>query len=244
MRRLLPDPGETTVAEQYSGLGLVERAHEDRPHIVTNFALTVDGRATIEGRSGPIGSRTDMAILHSLRCEVDAVMIGAGTMRKERYGRIVPEPAARGRRERANGLAPDPLAVIVSDNLDLPWDAGLFTVGYGRVLIVTSSEGSIPKTATSVRVDRHEGKVDLGRAMERLRRERGVRALLCEGGPHLHGQLVEDGLVDDLFVTRAPKLAVDPAPSLLEGVSGGPIDLDLVWLLEEDGELYARYARR
>jgi riboflavin-specific deaminase-like protein len=244
VRRLLPDQGETDVAEQYSGLGLVERAHEDRPYLVTNFALTIDGRATIDGRSGPIGSRTDMQVLHRLRGEVDAVMIGGGTMRVERYGRIVPDPADRGRRERANGLAPDPLAVIVTDNLDLPWDAGLFTVGYGRVQIITSSEDPVPETATSMRVDRHQGAVDLRLAMTRLRQERGVRALLCEGGPHLHGQLLAAGLVDELFVTRAPKLAVDPAPSLVEGVAGGPIDLDLVWLLEEDGELYGRYAVR
>lgn len=244
MRRLLPDPGETSVEEQYGGLGLAGRAQADRPYVVTNFVLTVDGRATIDGRSGPIGSRTDMRILHRLREEVDAVMIGAGTMRTERYGRVVPDPAARGRRERANGLSPDPLAVIVTERLDLPWDAGLFTAGYGRVLIVTSSDDPVPKTKTSLRVDRHEGSVDLARALRKLRDERGVRALLCEGGPHLNGKLVAAGLVDELFVTRAPKLAVDPGPTQIEGVDGDPVDLDLVWLLEEDGELYARYAAR
>ena len=55
MNRLLPDPGPTTVADQYSHLRLVDRAHRDRPYLVTNFALTVDGRAQIDGRSGPIG---------------------------------------------------------------------------------------------------------------------------------------------------------------------------------------------
>ena len=140
--------------------------------MVTNFALTLDGRATIGGRSGPIGDRTDSEVLHRLRTEVDAVMIGAGTLRVERYGRLVPDEALRGR-ERAEGLAHDPLAVIVTDTLDLPWDAGLFTAGYGRVLIFTSSEGELPATATKVRVVRHEGRVDLGRAMATLREERG-----------------------------------------------------------------------
>ncbi len=244
MRRLLPEPGATSVAEQYGGMRLVDRAHADRPWVVTNFALTVDGRATIAGRSGPIGSRTDMAILHRLREEVDAVMIGAGTMRAERYGRIVPDPAARGRRERANGLAPDPLAVIVTERLDLPWDAGLFTAGYGRILIATSSTDPVPKTSTSLRVDRHEGGVDVRRALRTMRDERGVRALLCEGGPHLHGELLAAGLVDELFVTRAPKLALDPGPTQVEGAGGGPVDLDVVWMLEQDGELYGRYAVR
>ena len=57
-----------------------------------NFAATVDGRATIGGVSGPIGSDTDTAMLAGLRTRFDAVMIGAGTMRAERYGRLVAEP--------------------------------------------------------------------------------------------------------------------------------------------------------
>ncbi len=243
MERLLPDPGPTTPAEQYSHLGLVELAHADRPYVVTNFALTLDGRATIGGRSGAIGDRTDSEVLQRLRTEVDAVMIGAGTLRVERYGRLVPDEALRGGRERAEGLAHDPLAVIVTDTLDLPWDAGLFTVGYGRVLIFTSSEGELPATATKVRVVRHEGRVDLGRAMATLREERGVRAVLCEGGPHLHANLVAADLVDEMFVTLAPKLALNQGPGLLEDGFGdrGPTALELVWLLAEGAELFARY---
>jgi riboflavin-specific deaminase-like protein len=246
VERLLPDPGPTTPAEQYSGLGLVELAHPDRPYVVTNFALTLDGRATISGRSGPIGDRTDSEVLHRLRTQVDAVMIGAGTLRVERYGRIVPDPALRGHRERAAGVAHDPLAVIVTDSLDLPWDAGLFTAGFGRVLIFTSSDAEIPDTATEVRVERHEGRVDLRRAMSRLHDERGVRAVLCEGGPHLHANLVSAGLVDEMFITLAPKLGLNEGPGLLEDGFGdlGPTVLELVWLLAEDGELFTRYRLR
>ena len=246
MRRLLPDPGPTTVADQYSGLRLVDHAHPDRPYLVTNFALTVDGRATIDGRSGPIGDRTDSEVLHRLRTQVDAVMIGAGTLRVERYGRIVPDPALRGFRERGEGLAPDPLAVIVSDSLDLPWDAPLFTCGIGRVLIVTSSADEVPTTATSVRVERHSGTIDLRAALATLQAERGVKAVLCEGGPHLHANLVRDGLVDEMFVTRAPKLALHEGLGLLADGFGDPepVELELVWLLDADGELFARYRVR
>jgi riboflavin biosynthesis pyrimidine reductase len=246
VERLLPDPGPTTVADQYSHLRLVDRADPDRPYLVTNFALTLDGRAQIDGRSGPIGDRTDSAVLHRMRTQVDAVMIGAGTLRVERYGRIVPDPALRGFRERGEGLAPDPLAVIVTDGLELPWDAPLFTCGYGRVLIVTSSAAEVPDTATSVRIDRHPGAVDLRRALASMRGERGVRAVLCEGGPHLHANLVRDGLVDEMFVTVAPKLAMNEGLGLLaDGFGDGdPVELELVWLLESDGELFARYRLR
>jgi riboflavin-specific deaminase-like protein len=243
LRRLLPDRAETSPADQVRSLDLVAAAHSERPYAVTNFAVTVDGQATIAGRSGPIGSDADTAMLAGLRTRVDAVMIGAGTMRAERYGRMVGDPEKRSRRER-EGLAHDPLAVIVSDSLELPWDAELFACGQGRVVIFTSSDQEPPPTATSLRVVRHQGRVDLVAAMRHLRTERGVRALLCEGGPHLHAELLAAGLVDELFVTVAPKLAGDAGPGMIEGLPERVRELELAWLLEAGGELFARYLVR
>ena len=67
MRRLLPDPAETTVKTETDRLDFVSQPHPDRPYTFTNFALTLDGRATIDGRSGPIGSDTDTEMLVGLR---------------------------------------------------------------------------------------------------------------------------------------------------------------------------------
>ncbi len=240
MLRLFPDPGPTSVPEQLDGLTLVDRSLAERPYLVTNFAITLDGRATLGGRSGEIGSDTDTKMLVGLRTKVDAVMIGAGTMRAERYGRVLADSEKRSRRER-QGLPHDPLMVIVSGRLDLPWDAPLFTDGGGRVLIFTSSYAEQPQTRTPVRIVRHEDRVDLAAALRHLRVERGVRAVLCEGGPRLHAQLIEAGLVDELFVTHAPKLAGGDGPGLAEGLAERERPLELAWLLEQDGELFARY---
>jgi riboflavin-specific deaminase-like protein len=243
MRRLLPDPEPTTVSEALEGYRPWEQAREDRPFLAMNFAVTLDGRATIDGRSGPIGSETDTAMLAGLRTRFDAVMIGAGTMRAERYGRLVTKPQTRERRE-GLGLPGAPLMVLVSGRLDLPWDAPLFGEG-GEVLIFTASEAEPPETESSVRVVRHEERVDLGEAMRHVRREEGIRALLCEGGPHLHAQLQAAGLADELFLTLAPKLnGGEGPPSLTEGELPSVVELELAWLLEEDGELFARYRRR
>jgi len=75
-------------------------------------------------------------------------------------------------------------------------------------------------------------------------REEGVRALLCEGGPTLHGSLQRAGLVDELFLTIAPKLSGEGAPGILAGEQAEVEPLELIWLLEQDGELFARYRRR
>ena len=206
-----------------------------------NFVSSVDGRATIDGRSGALGSRTDTEMLQRLRTRVDAVMIGAGTMRAERYGRIVPDPGFRDYRE-STGLSRDPLAVIVSNSLQLPWDAPLFTDGGGEVVVFTAeASAEAPQTATPVSLVRHEGTVELGEALGWLRTERGVRSLLCEGGPVLHGELQARGLVDELFLTLAPKLAGGEERSILHAPLPDPIGLELVWLLDAGGELFCRY---
>jgi len=224
MRRLLPDPGPTSVSTQLETYRPWEEPQEDRPLVAMNFVATLDGRATIEGRSGPIGSDADTAMLAGLRTRFDAVMIGAGTMRAERYGPLASK------------------LVIVSGRLDLPWDAPAFTEE-GEVLIFTSSEAEPPETTAAVEVVRHEGAVNFREAMRHLRREHGIRALLSEGGPHVHEQMQADGLVDDLFLTLSPKLSGGEAPRIVEGPLPEVIDYELAWLLEEDGELFARYRR-
>jgi riboflavin-specific deaminase-like protein len=240
VRRLFPDEGETTVAEQLAELDLKPLAHPDRPYLILNFATTLDGRAAISGKSGAIGSDTDTEMLQRLRTRVDAVMIGAGTMRAERYGRIVSDPQLRAYRERT-GLAHDPLAVIVSNRLELPWDAGLFTDGGGRVVVFTASDEKPPETATPVTIVRHPDGVELDRALEWLLTERGIRSVLCEGGPTLHGRLREDGLADELFLTIAPKIAGGEGPRILEGALPQVDEVELAWLLASESELFARY---
>jgi riboflavin biosynthesis pyrimidine reductase len=181
-------------------------------------------------------------MLVALRTRVDAVMIGAGTMRAERYGRVVGDPAKRARR-RDEGLAEDPLTVVVSGRLDLPWDAPLFTEGRGEVVICTTSEVDPPETETPVEVLRQTAGVDLAALMTHLRTARNVRALLCEGGPHLHAQLIEAELVDELFVTHAPKIAGGDGLGLVAGLPERERPLEVAWFLFEEstGELFARY---
>jgi len=243
MRRLLPEPAaDVTVPELMAELRPSDDPREDRPHVITNFVLTLDGKATIGGLSGPIGTRRDTAMLVGLRTRVDAVMIGAGTMREECYGRVLADPAKRERREE-DGLPRDPLMVLVSGRLDLPWEAPLFTEGGGRVLIFTTSDDDPPPTETPVQLVRGEGMVDLSAALAQLRTEHGVRSLLCEGGPNLHAQLLQAGLVDELFVTHAPKLAGGEGPGLVAGLPEAERPLELAWLVAEPetDELFARY---
>jgi riboflavin-specific deaminase-like protein len=242
LRRLLPEPGEITADELVRALRFGELAPSDRPYVVVNMVATADGRASVSGRTAPLSSVPDRQLFHALRTRVDAVMVGAGTVRAERYGRLVRDTARRDQR-RAAGMHPDPLAIVVSGRLALPPDVPLLQDPAQRVVVVTASDGVVDGCAAQVEYVRC-APVDLAAALARVRADHGVRSILCEGGPHLNASLLVAGLVDELFLTTVPKLAgcagaltiVDDAP-LRE-----PLALELVWLLESGGELFARYA--
>lgn len=242
MLRLWPGPQAAVTLDQVvAELRPWQDPPVDRPRVLSNFVLSLDGRATLDGRSGEIGGSADLAMLVRLRTRVDAVMIGAGTMRAERYGRVIADPAKRERRERL-GLPHDPLLVLISGSLDLPWDAGLFT-SPGRVLIFTHSSDPLPETTASVRAIRSSDPIEVSQVLRHLRTERGIRSVLCEGGPHLHAQLQLAGLVDELFLTTAPKLIGGEGPGLVPGLLERGRQLSRDWLLldEQSGDLFGRY---
>lgn len=210
------------------------------PYVACNFISTLDGRATVRGSTAALGFHTDARVVMRMRTFADAVVIGAGTMRVERYDRMLPVPRLRGYREQI-GLPADPLTVIVTHSMDLPWDAGLFTEGAGEVLLVTSSTAEPPRTATSVEVLRHDTSVDFNALVVHLHRERGVNTVLCEGGPTVLNEILKANLADDLFLTLNPVLVGDPERALMAGTLDTPVGADLSWVLEAEGELFTRW---
>jgi riboflavin-specific deaminase-like protein len=240
-RRLYPEPGEfADAAEVVEDLDLNALAHPERPYLVLNMVTTADGRVTIGGRSGPIGNQADQDLFHALRTRVDAVMVGAGTLRAENYGRLVRKPERRESRERV-GLAPDPLAVIVSGRLDLPDDLPLLHEPEQDVLIATFSDREVTGAASieHLRFDGH--RVPMKPLMLELR-GRGIRSVLCEGGPTLNAELFGADCVDELFHCVAPKVAGEPdAPTMVTGVLHEVVDMELLSLLEHDSHLFARF---
>jgi riboflavin biosynthesis pyrimidine reductase len=253
LRRLLPGGDPATAAGIVEGLGLWERAAAAavRPRVLLNMVSTVDGRATIGGRSAPLSSRADRQLFHGLRMAADAVLVGAATVRMERYGRIIREEARR-RLRRELGLGAEPLACIVSARLALPADIPLLAEPEARVVIVTPSAGSLPATAARVEYVRAErgGCLDLRTALGELRARFGVQILLCEGGPHLSAALLAAGLVDELFLSLSPTLAGGEASGdaglrILAGPElEPPRALELLGALEHDSHLFLRYAVR
>jgi riboflavin-specific deaminase-like protein len=252
-RRLLPPGDPATVEQIVEDMGVRDAGAtaRGRPYLMLNMVSTADGRVTIDGRSGSLGNSADRVLFHGLRGVVDAVMAGAGTVKAERYGRIITQESRRlERRER--GLSDEPLACVVSGRLSLPADIPLLTDPESRVAMVTASEASLPASGAQIEYVRCErdGMIDLPAALAELHDRFGIRTLLCEGGPHLNSRLLAAGLVDELLLSLSPKLAGDAADGLaplriIAGVEfNPPIELELRGARESDSQLFLSYGVR
>jgi riboflavin-specific deaminase-like protein len=245
LRRLLPEPATVDVGELVGGAIANVEAAADRPYVFVNFVSSADGHATVDGRSGGLGDEGDRAIFHSLREHVDAVMAGTGTLRIERYGRILGKQERRERRAHRE-RSPEPLAVVVTRSGDIPADIPLFAEPEARIVVFCPTEPELELSCkaqiTLVRLE--PGELTLTTALRRLRTDFNVRTLLCEGGPTIFGALLHEGLVDELFLTLAPKLVGGGhGPAISSGSElPEPRRLEPIWLLEREGSLYLRYA--
>jgi riboflavin-specific deaminase-like protein len=243
MQLLYPERRATSPAELASGLRLGDKAPPDRPYLILNMVSSLDGKATIEWRTKGLSTDLDRELFHRLRTQVDAVMVGAGTVRAERYGRMTKSDELRAARV-DEGLEPDPLAVVVSARLDLQADLPLLNEPEQRVVIATHSDATLPDLGEHVLYER-TGE-DLQLLMARLREQYGIRSVLCEGGPTINSYLFAAGLVDELWLTMNPKIVGGAAALTI--VAGrelvDPLDLEAISIAEGDGDLFTRWRVR
>jgi 5-amino-6-(5-phosphoribosylamino)uracil reductase len=240
LRRLYPRDGETTAEDLVGQLDFGSRAPDDRPYVAVNMVSTLDGRAATDGDTRGLGGPDDRQLFHLLRTAADAILVGAGTVRVERYAEAVKNDELRARRER-HGLDPEQPTVIVSARLVLPSDLPLLQAPGAPVIIATAADHELEGVAANVTYERTAD--DLKLLLARLRADHGIRSLICEGGPTLLSYLLAAGLVDEVFLSLAPKFAgggdeptISTGPALPE-----PVDADLVWLCEAEGELFTRW---
>jgi 5-amino-6-(5-phosphoribosylamino)uracil reductase len=244
-RQLLPEPGVFRLEDDGPAeLGPGADGDGLRPHTIANFISSVDGRATFHGRSGPLGDDGDHALFHGLREWSDAVLAGTRTLAAERYGRILGK-AERRERRLAAGRPAEPLACIVTRSGMLPADIPLFAEQEARIVVFTGTDPDVGSPGAQIDIIHLDpGMLTLTTVLRRLRSDYQVQRLLCEGGPTLFGSLLDESLVDELFLTVAPKLTGGGSgPTITSGAELPMLcDLELRMALEREGALYLRYA--
>lgn len=220
----------------------------DRPFVYINMAMTADGKITSASREYPtFTSAHDKKVMDRLRAEADAVLVGAGTLRADD-----PPLHVRDREmleyRRSLGKPEDLTRVAVTSSLDLDPGLRFFREGKAAKIVATVEEAPqdrarpLAEVAEVWRVGR--GRVDVAGLLTRLR-ARGVERLLVEGGGELNWEIVEQDLLDELYVTVAPcLLGGRNAPTLLEGEGlgmRGIVRLRLAAVDRHGDELYCRF---
>ncbi len=241
MRMIFPSAGEEldlpALAEAY--------AYPQERWLRANFVSSADGAAYIDGRSGGLSSPGDMRVFGILRVLADVILVGAGTARVEEY-----KPARRRASLaplRAGRPASPPIA-LVTRTLGLNLTSPLFADAPpdARTIVITcaASDDDL-RAATAKAADvivAGEEAVDLAAALRALE-QRGLTRVLCEGGPHLLGDLTAAGLLDELCLSLSPALAGPGASRIIAGSgldAARPLTLEQV-LADDDGFLFLRY---
>ena len=217
----------------------------------TMMVMTLDG-ATVgpDGLSGSISGPADKRVFMEARRLSDAVLVGAGTIRAERYKPMRAKAEWQESRAQA-GLAVAPRVVIVSGRLDLPWDEALFAESAFPVTVVTHEAAdeqalSVAREHADVQIIGDET-VDLPQLVAWMRSE-GMRRIVCEGGEAILDSMVREDLVDEMDLTISPFLAgdgylPDAVSDARDAIRGYYPRFAVAHQFEEDGFVFCRFVR-
>jgi riboflavin biosynthesis pyrimidine reductase len=242
MRQLFPTAGDVDPADAYGRLGRTD----GRPQVRLNMIASIDGATSVGGRSSALGGSADKALFAVLRSLADVILVGAATVRIERYGPVRLNEGARTRRI-ATGLGPVPPIGVVTRSCRLNWKSGFFADAEVRPLIFTAAVAAEADRDAATRVAdvyvAGDDRVDLQRVMDTLN-DRGFDNVLAEGGPGAAAELASEDLLDEVCLTVAPLLVGGDARRILAGPTLEPATgFGLVAILMADAYLFLRYRR-
>ncbi len=238
-----PPPAERLDDEQLiAGYAVDDRS---RRSVRMNFISSIDGAATAAGLTAGLSSPADKRVFDILRRLCDVVLVGAGTVRAEGYGAMrLDEASVQWRR--ANGLADQPVFAIVSGALRLDPGSAVFTEAPVRAIVVTIGASAGAKKEALSRVADvlvcGAERLDVSAMLDGLAK-RGLRQVLCEGGPTLFGALLEADCVDELCLTISPQIEAGEAHRIAAGALSRARRMRLHHVLVSGSTLLLRYSR-
>jgi riboflavin biosynthesis pyrimidine reductase len=170
-----------------------------------------------------LGNRDDHAVFGALREQADVVLVGLGTVVSEHYH--APETA-------------DLRIFVIADKPDISGASELFASG-SATLVLPEDAGGVPEGVPSLQAGMN-GQVDLTRVIALL----AGKVALLEGGPMLAGAMVSQGLVDEFFLTVAPRVIAGDSGRVVHGPDADPTPWELLHgFVDEQGFLFLRYGR-
>jgi 2,5-diamino-6-(ribosylamino)-4(3H)-pyrimidinone 5'-phosphate reductase len=203
-----------------------------RPFVLINMVATIDGKTVSGGRDEPvadIGSDLDHATMRQIERAADAVMVGAGSLR-----------ATKGLH-----YPPRLLRIVATASGDVPTARRFFTDDQARAFVALPRSARAPEGINTL--VHGESELDWRSLLGALRADHGVERLLVEGGSELNASLLREDLVDELFLTLAPKVKLGRGVPTYAG--GEPLGREemlkftLVACRPVGDEVFVRYRR-
>ncbi|MEA2551999.1 MAG: hypothetical protein QOJ65_175 [Fimbriimonadaceae bacterium] len=223
----MSDPGEV-----YNDLAFPEPP-TDRPYVFINMVTTIDGKTVTGDRTEDVldlGSKVDHTLMRRIEDRADAVLIGANTLR-----------AASKKWDPGSAFR-----IVVSGSGEVDYDLPFFQAG-GKGFVATSENTTFQTKSGVERLEAGKDKLDFVMLLQTLR-EMGVKRMLCFGGSELNAQLLERDLVDELFLTIAPKVKLGREVPTYAGGHPLPREKMLTFHLLDShvfaDEVFLRYRRQ
>jgi riboflavin biosynthesis pyrimidine reductase len=239
MRMILPEAGG-----ELDDFGLAEvYAYPGERWLRANMVMSADGSASVDGKSGGLSSAGDKRVFGILRMLADVVLAGSATVTTEEYKPARPRPALAALRK---GRPATATIAVITGSLDLNLATPLFADAPpdARTIVITSEAAPADRRSAAAKVAdvivAGEKTVDLPTALTALA-GRGLGRVICEGGPHLLGQIAATGLLDELSLTISPTLAGPGPGRILAGSPFPALTMTLAQALTEDSYLFCRY---
>lgn len=208
------------------------KAPPDRPYVYINMVATIDGKTVSGGRDEPVqdlGSDLDHATMRQIERASDAVLIGAGSLRATK-GIHYPRGLKR---------------IVASASGDVPKGSRFFTDEPEAAFIATTKGTKVPDGLNVIECGTNQ--IDWRSLLSTLRSKHGVQKLLIEGGSEINASLLHEDLVDELFLTVAPKVKLGRDVPTYAG--GEPLPKDkllkfrLLSCAQSGDEVFVRYRR-
>lgn len=232
-RELASPEGPPRSSAIYAHLNFPGPPH-DRPYVVINMVSTLDGKTVSGERNEPVtdlGSSIDHATMRNLQAQVDAVMLGAGSLRAT-PGLWYPAPLRR---------------IVISGSGRVDAQSRFFTDAPDRAWVVTPEWVTVSPELQPYHQAFGSDALDFEALLRSLRQDCGVEKLLVEGGSELNAELLRRDLVDEVFLTLAPKMKLGrDTPTYAGGEPlprGKLLDFQLVSSTPVGSELFLRYRR-
>lgn len=175
-----------------------------RPFVIAKYAMTLDGKlATHTGHSKWITGESARLEVHKLRNEVDAILVGIGTV-------LADNPSLTTRLPEGGGK--NPIRVLLDSNLQVSLEANIVNTEEAQTIIVTTEHANLEKVQALegkgvqiLKVSQNESGLNLEEMLDELYKQ-GITDVLVEGGSSVNASFVRAGLINKFLVYIAPKL--------------------------------------